>query len=151
MGRVFEVPFEVHFSHSDSTGLAFHPYFFGWAVDTEEAFFRRVLHEPVFGPGATDGLFTPMAGAKAEFAAPVRPGDRLVFRLWIERLGRTSIRFAFELTKEGRPLVWIAETLVFCRPRSDGSFEPVEIPARFRPLLAPYVRDPGTAELKFRS
>lgn len=38
MHSVFSKPLTIHFSDCDSTGLVFHPHFFRWAVDTEEAF-----------------------------------------------------------------------------------------------------------------
>lgn len=151
MGRVFERPFRVCFSHCDSTGLVFHPHFFAWAVDTEEAFFREVLAEEVFGPGVTRGLFTPMAGARAEFVLPLRAGDEVVFRLWIERLGWSSVRWAFEIMKGGRSAIRIAETLVFTEKNEDGTFRAVEIPADFREKMAPYVKDPEEPMLAFRS
>lgn len=151
MGLKFERPFVVKFSHCDSTELVFHPNFFAWAVDTEELFFREVLGEELFGPGVTRGLFVPMAGARAEFVLPLRAGDAVLFRLWIERLGRSSVRWAFEIVKAGKPAVWIAETLVFTRLQSDGTFKAVEIPADFREKMLPYLKEPGEPGLAFRS
>lgn len=103
MHSVFSKPFTIHFSDCDSTGLVFHPHFFRWAVDTEEAFFREILGEKIFGPGVTDQIYAPMAGIQAEFSAPLRAGDKVEFRLWIEQLGWSSIRWAFEIMKDDSP------------------------------------------------
>lgn len=151
MGLKLEMPFTVKFSHCDSTGLVFHPNFFAWAVDAEEAFFRQVLGADLFGPGLVEGLFVPMAGARAEFVQPLRAGDEVRFRLWIERLGWSSVRWAFVIEKEGCPAVWIAETLVFTRAQPGGGFKAVEIPAAFRERMLPYLKDAGEPPLAFRS
>lgn len=151
MHSVFSKPFTIHFSDCDPTGLVFHPHFFRWAVDTEEAFFREILGEKIFGPGVTDQIYVPMAGIQAEFSAPLRAGDKVEFRLWIEQLGWSSIRWAFEIMKDDSPAVKIAETLVFTQLQPDGTFKAMEITENYRRKMAPYVKDDDEPGLRFRS
>ena len=140
MSRVYEKSFVIQFSHCDPTGLVFHSNFFTWAVDTEENFFNEVVGENVFGPGVNDGLYTPMAGIRAEFKSPVWARDKVKFRLWIDKLGKRSVRWFFCIVKNDAPAVWITETLVFTHLQEDGSFVSVDIPERIKRKLEPYVR-----------
>ncbi len=144
MSLVYEKPLVIRFSHCDSTGLVFHPHIFTWAVDAEESFFREVVGEPIFGPGINEGMYTPMAGARAEFKVPLWAGDKVTLRLWIERLGKSSVQWFFCIVKDGVPAIWLTETLVFTRlskgDGKDGRFCAVEIPQRIREKLVPYVR-----------
>ena len=92
-----------------------------------------------------------MAGIQAEFSAPLRAGDKVEFRLWIEQFGWSSIRWAFEIMKDDSPAVKIAETLVFTQLQPDGTFKAMEITENYRRKMAPYVKDDDEPGLRFRS
>ena len=101
MHKVFEVPVLIRFAHCDPAGIVFHPQYFTIFNGVVEDFFREVVHIP-FLELFRHGVALPVAGIRCDFVNPSRPGDECVARLWIEHLGKSSIRLAMVLVCAGR-------------------------------------------------
>lgn len=69
----------------------------------------------------------------ADFHKPLRFDDEVELRLWVERVGRTSITFAWEARREGELCVEGRHTVVHVD--ADGRPEPISDPVRA--LLSP--------------
>ena len=97
--QVFERPVPIHFGDCDPAGIVYHPSYYRLLNELHEDF----LHE-VAGVGFIEirryGVGFPVVGVRTDFAAPSRPGDVLDGRVWVERMGRTSIRFALTLGED---------------------------------------------------
>ncbi|KAJ55822.1 thioesterase [Actibacterium mucosum KCTC 23349] len=89
----FEFPQKVLFKHCDPAGIVFYPRYFEMMNDCLEAFFEAQLDMPwhlLHRAGAV-----PTAQIETRFTAPSRHGDRLLLRLQVTRVGRSS--FSYEM------------------------------------------------------
>ncbi len=86
----------VEFHETDAAGLVHFTNLFRWMEAAELAF----LHEREVLVLAVDSLKNPgwpRAAVSAEFLAPLRYGDRVETRLWVAKIGTSSISYRFEI------------------------------------------------------
>jgi len=95
-GGALEHSARVRFHQADPAGLLFFGRFFELVNDAYEDLIRAA------GP-AFDGLVglkryaTPVVHAEADYYRPIRLGESVTVRLTIERIGRTSVTYDFEV------------------------------------------------------
>ncbi len=148
MHKVFEVPVLIRFAHCDPAGIVFHPQYFTIFNGVVEDFFREVVHIP-FLELFRHGVGLPVAGIRCDFVNPSRPGDECVARLWIERLGKSSVRLAMVLVCAGQERLRMAETMVCVKV--DGALSPTAIPPQLREPMMPYVASEDDPRLELRA
>ncbi|MDY6011035.1 MAG: thioesterase family protein [Duodenibacillus sp.] len=146
--RVFEVPVLIRFAHCDPAGIVFHPQYFTIFNGVVEDFFREVVHVP-FMELFRHGVGMPVVGIRCDFVNPSRPGDECVARLWVEHLGKSSIRLAMTLTCAGQERLRMAETMVCVKV--DGSLQPTPIPGAFREIMQQYAAAADEPPLALRA
>ena len=104
----------IEFNHCDPTGIVFYPRYFEMTNSMIENFFADVVGRSFASmhSGAQNGV--PTVSIVAEFVAPSRLGDKVLFALQIAKLGRSSVtvtiegRMAEELRMRATlTLVWI--------------------------------------------
>ena len=104
----------IEFNHCDPTGIVFYPRYFEMTNSVIENFFADVVGRSFASmhSGAQNGV--PTVSIVAEFVAPSRLGDKVLFALQIAKLGRSSVtvtiegRMAEELRMRATlTLVWI--------------------------------------------
>ncbi|MEM9317408.1 MAG: thioesterase family protein [Pseudomonadota bacterium] len=90
---MFERAQSILFRHCDPAGIVFYPRFFEMINDTVEAYFAHLGH-----PFAAlhQGAAVPTAAIEATFHAPARLGEELALRLYLTKLGRTSLSYRVE-------------------------------------------------------
>ncbi|MDB5660578.1 MAG: acyl-CoA thioesterase [Cypionkella sp.] len=105
---------QIEFNHCDPAGIVFYPRYFEMTNSVVENFFNDVVGRSFASMhrGAQNGV--PTVSLAAEFAAPSRLGDKVLFSLVIEKLGRSSVALKIEghMAEELRlrvalTLVWI--------------------------------------------
>ena len=92
------------------------------------------------------GFWLPRKALDFEFEAPALLDDRLEVAIRVERFGRTSIHFAFEIAKldeERRRTTTTAKGHVSMVSVDRAHLKPVALPARLREALEPYLFAPG--------
>ena len=90
-------------------------------------------------------------GVHTDFVSPSRPGEDVTARLWIEKLGTSSVKFAFTITKGEELRLRCVETMVCVRLDTEGNFVSSPIPGEIRERMMPYVCEDGDERLTFRS
>lgn len=148
MHKIFEVPVLIRFAHCDPAGIVFHPQYFTIFNGVVEDFFREVVHVPFMELFRHD-VAMPVAGIHCDFVHPSRPGDACVARLWIERMGTSSVRLAMTLTCAEQERLRMTETMVCVHV--DGSLAPTPIPRALREAMLPYVAGPDVTPLALRA
>lgn len=88
---LFEVEQPVMFQHCDPAGIVFYPRYFEMINATVERWCAEALDWPFAVMHARDGVAIPLATITADFKAPSRLGDVLVWRLFLRRLGGSSL------------------------------------------------------------
>ncbi len=148
MHRVFEVPIRIRFAHCDPAGIVFHPQYFTIFNGVVEDFFKEVVHIP-FMELFRHGVGMPVVGIRCDFVNPSRPGDECIAKLWIERLGSSSIRLAMTLECAGQLRLRMAETMVCVSV--DGALQPTPVPEHLREAMMPYVAGMDVKPLTLRA
>ena len=93
----------------------------------------------------TLGLWLPRVHVECDFRRPVRLDDLLAVEAYFSRVGRTSLRLDFQVTRRDRPDEVVATgryALVCVR---QGDFTPVPVPEELRRRIAPWVEDAPAA------
>ena len=87
---------KVMFKHCDPAGIVFYPRYFEMINDCVEIFFSDCLGTAFESMIPESGV--PLVSIQADFLAPSRFGDNLQFRLTINDIGRTSLKFALHVS-----------------------------------------------------
>lgn len=127
--RQVEVPFVVYWGDADPAELIFYPNVFRYVMQAEYALFRglgytlRTMREL--------GIVNPRVHVEADYRKPLWVHDRGVCRLWVSRIGRSSLRLDFALVKDGEeePAVTGHLVQVFVDART---MRPVPVPEELR-------------------
>ena len=148
--QVYEQPVRIHFGDCDPAGIVYHPSYYKILNELHEDFLREVA-QAGFIELARYGVDFPAAGIRTDFIAPSRPGELLEGRVWIEKIGTASVRFAITLSKGGELRVKCCETMCCVDKGPDGKFRKHPIPEPILEAFAPYVIELGDPLLEFRS
>lgn len=106
---------QIEFNHCDPAGIVFYPRYFEMTNSVVENFFNDVVGRSFASMhfGADNGV--PTVAIEANFMAPSRLGDKVMFSLEVTKVGRSSVAMTIEarLGEELRmranlTLVWIA-------------------------------------------
>lgn len=151
--QIFERPVDIRFSHCDPAGIVFHPQYYYILNALMEDFYREVLGTGFIETLKTYGVGFPIAGVRTDFAAPSRPGEHCTGRLWIERLGESSVRFAMTITCGDEMRLQCVETAVCVKSSATakGGIEKAAVPEVIREKFAPYVRGEDLPVLELRA
>ena len=104
---------QIEFNHCDPAGIVFYPRYFEMTNSVVENFFNDVVGRSFASMhrGADNGV--PTVSLAAEFLAPSRLGDKVLFSLKIEKLGRSSVSLRIEGHMGAELRLRVALTLVW--------------------------------------
>lgn len=131
----FETSVTIRFEDADPAGIVFYPRAIALAHGVIEDLIRQT-ELGWQGWFENHGLAAPVRHAEADFLAPMRAGETLRARAWVEKLGETSGTFSVEfLGNEGETRARIRTVHVLI-DRSTG--QPVAMTQEIRAALAPF-------------
>ena len=134
MPEIYRTTRRVEFADTDMAGIVHFSNFFRYMESAEVEFLRsRGLNVKFDWEG--EPISFPRVAASCDFEKPVTFGDVLDIAVQIERLGRKSVTYAFEFSKEGEVIARGRVASCCCRVRPNHAIEPIEIPARLRAIL----------------
>ncbi|HBI46669.1 MAG TPA: acyl-CoA thioesterase [Planctomycetales bacterium] len=138
MPAVFRTTRIVEFGDTDMAGIVHFANFFRYMEAAEHAFLRSLgLSVVMEYEGAKYGL--PRVSASCDYLRPARFGETLTITVAVEKLGRSSITYAFDFTRDDEAIARGRVTAVFCR-FDEGRPKACEMPEAFRAKLeAPMV------------
>lgn len=148
MNKIYELPVRIRFGQCDPAGIVFHPQYFTIFNAVMEDFFRDVVGTP-FHQIIAEGTGLPVVGIHCDFVNPSRVGELCVAKVWVEKLGSASIRFAMTLECDGEPRLKMTETSVCVKRGEQLVAQP--LPEIIRERLTPYLIEDETQKLKLRS
>lgn len=119
----------VRWSETDASGLFHYPSALIWAEEAEHELYRQAL------PGFTfDNL--PRRSVTATYSAPFKAGDTYEVRLWVEKLGNSSLTFGWTVMKGEAVAVEGQHTAIHL----GSDFRPAPLPDVLRAALGQYER-----------
>jgi acyl-CoA thioester hydrolase len=130
----------VEFGDTDMAGIVHFAEFFNYMEAAEHAFLRSLGISVVMDwEGTPVGM--PRVSASCDYLSPARFADELEIRVLVRRLGRSSITYAFEVSKGEEALARGQVTAVFCHHVPGRKLEALEIPPSIRAKLQPYLEN----------
>ena len=106
---------QIEFNHCDPAGIVFYPRYFEMTNSVVENFFNDVIGRSFAQMHVAAHNGVPTVAITADFMAPSRLGDKVLFSLQILKLGRSSVticiegRMGEELRMRAKiTLVWVA-------------------------------------------
>ncbi len=135
MSQPFRTRRRVEFGDTDMAGIAHFANFFRYMEAAETEFLRSHGLSVAWRDGE-QRLGFPRVSVACDFKSPARFEDVLEIAVHVEELGRKSVRYRFEFTRDGQEIAVGRITSVLCRSAADHRFESIEIPAEIRAKLA---------------
>jgi YbgC/YbaW family acyl-CoA thioester hydrolase len=128
----FEHPFTIRFAHVDSAGIAF----FSRVYEICHEAFEILLETAGMPLGFLineEGWGMPVVRSEADYAAPMRLGEEVLITVTVERLGNSSVTFAYSVDgTDGVHRVRVRMTHAFL---DTATFRARPVPASFAPAL----------------
>ena len=141
MPTAFHTRRRIEFADTDMAGIVHFANFFRFMESAEQEFLRSLgLAVSLKWVGQAMGF--PRVAASCDFARPARFEDVLDVAVRIHNLGRKSVTYSFEFSKDGQPVARGQVSTVCCRVFGDHQFESIEIPDGIRQRLTPYAEVP---------
>jgi acyl-CoA thioester hydrolase len=130
---VFRTTRIVEFGDTDMAGIVHFANFFRYMEAAEHTFLRSLgLSVVMEYEGAKYGL--PRVSASCDYLRPARFGEELTITVAVEKLGRSSISYAFDFSRGDEEIARGRVTAVFCR-FDEGGPKAWEMPEAFRTKL----------------
>src|SRR5262249_53108622 len=134
MPEPFTVRRVVEFGDTDMAGIVHFANFFRYMEAAEHAYLRA-CGLSVVAEWEGEPVSFPRVSASCDYLRPAPFAEELAITVAVERLGRSSVTYAFEFFK-GEDLVARGRvTAVFCRVRPGHGIEPREVPGPIRERL----------------
>ncbi len=125
----------VEFADTDLAGICHFARYFVF-LETAEHQFLEAIGTNVWCEVEGRRIGWPRVAASCEYLAPARFGDWLDIHLKVERIGRTSITYAFAITRLGQPIARGKTTAVCCELDPEGAPRSIEIPSVYAERIA---------------
>jgi YbgC/YbaW family acyl-CoA thioester hydrolase len=119
---------KIEFADTDMVGIVHFARFFVFMETAEHEFFAALGHPVLF---ELDGhsIGWPRVSVTCDYLAPARFGDILDLHVKVAKKGRSSLTYAIDISREGRPIARGRVTAVCCRLGGPGGVEAIPIPA----------------------
>jgi len=138
--KVFSAERVVRFGDCDPAGIVFYPRYFEMVNTVVEDWWTN-LGMPWTEMIEGRRIGTPVSHVETNFLRPSRMGERLEFRLSVESIGRSSVRFRHRvLGPAGEERIKIRQRMVCV---SLETSLPIAWPTQMRSLLATWARPPS--------
>ena len=134
MSNAYRIRKRVEFGDTDMAGIVHFSNFFRYMESAETEFLRaRGLSVSGVFNGLKIGF--PRVAVACDFMRPARFEDVLDIDVTIEEIGRKSVRYRFDFSRDGKELAVGRITAVCCRTTADNGMESMEIPDDMRRRL----------------
>jgi 4-hydroxybenzoyl-CoA thioesterase len=126
----FETRIKVRFSDVDRAGIAYYPRVVHWLHVAFEEFWEGFIGVPYATVLERENLGFPAVDLRVEFVKPTRFGELLTVRVAIEKVGRASSVFRYDVLGPAGEERVRARVTVVCVALD--SLKPVALPERYR-------------------
>jgi 4-hydroxybenzoyl-CoA thioesterase len=132
----------IRFGHCDAAGWVFYPRYFEMISDFVEDWFEDGLQASHPGLFYHKQILTPSVHFTVDFPRPVQFGDRLTFKLWAVKIGRSSVEVRIEASLHGELRMKVKQVLVFI---TAGQGRATPIPPELKSRMKRFAPEKGEA------
>lgn len=132
--KYFDFEYRVRYSDTDKLAVSYYANYFVWFEAARTEYFRA-LGFP-YTECEKRGAFLPVVETKAHYFAPSAYDDLLLIRTSVSHVGRTSIRFEYQVINQAtRKLLASGYSVhVFVNER----LRPTRVPAKIKEIVTPF-------------
>ncbi len=122
--ETFDWDVRVRYSETDQMGVTYYANYFVWFEVARTEYFRS--KSIAYTDIEKRQIFLAVVDCQCRYLAPTRYDDLVTVRTWISKLGKTSLRFGYELFEKnsGKRIAEGSSSHVFV----NSSIEPVRVP-----------------------
>lgn len=139
----FETKIKVRFSDVDRAGIAYYPRVIHWLHVAFEDFWEEFIGVPYADVLERENLGFPAVDLKVEFVKPTRFGELLTVRVALEKIGRSSSTFRYDVLGPAGDERVRARVTVVCVALD--VLKPVALPEKYRARFAALLQPGGSA------
>ncbi|MDB2687776.1 acyl-CoA thioesterase [Mariniblastus sp.] len=136
----FKTSRRVEFRDTDTAGIVHFSNFFAYMEQTEHEFLRSI-GQPLFSEVDGKRCSWPRVATNCNYRSAILFEQMIDIELTIEKLGTTSITYAFQISREGTAVADGSITAVFCELEHGKKPKSIEIPAEFVAAVQPYLTE----------
>lgn len=132
----------VAFADTDMAGIVHFSMFFRYMEEAEHALRRHIglsIHDRFDPADENSRIAFPRVSARCDYSAPARCEDEIDIHVTVEKLGKSSITYAFRMLRAGEELAVGEMTCVCCRFHDGVKPTPTALPAKIAEKLKQYV------------
>lgn len=133
MPATHTVRFRVRFAETDAMQVVYYAEYFVWFEVARTELFREI-GMPYTVISRKRGYHTPVVQAHADYKAPARYDDEVAVRVLMTKIGKSSLRLDYEVTRMPDKVLLCTGHTVHVLIGEDG--KPKEIPADMRKKLS---------------
>ena len=134
MSQPFRTTRRVEFGDTDMAGIAHFSNFFRYMEAAETAFLNTLGLSVAWREGEQRFGF-PRVSVACDFKRPARFEELLDIAVTVEEVGKKSVRYRFDFSRDGAEVAVGRITAVYCRSTRDHVLESAEIPSELRSKL----------------
>lgn len=132
----------VRFQDVDHAGIVFFAKYYEYCHEALEEFLEQEIGLALKDFFSGEGLGAPLVATQSTHHHPLFHGDRLRIEIQVAHLGRSSMRIAYALHRQGGPLCATAQTThAFVAPDGAGGIRSTPIPDHLRAGLSRFLRE----------
>ena len=139
----FETKIKVRFSDVDRAGIAYYPRVIHWLHVAFEEFWEGFIGVPYATVLERENLGFPAVDLKVEFVKPTRFGELLTVRVAVEKIGKSSSTFRYDVLGPAGETRVRARVIVVCVALD--TLKPVALPEKYRARFAAVLQPAGGA------
>ena len=137
---IFKTSRRVEFRDTDTAGIVHFSCFYVYMEQTEHAFLREIGH-PLFGEVDGKRCSWPRVAASCNFRSAIQFEQIIDVELSVIKLGTKSITYAFNFSREGKPVADGTLTAVYCEIEHGKLPKSIKIPTDFAAAVRPYLAE----------
>jgi 4-hydroxybenzoyl-CoA thioesterase/acyl-CoA thioester hydrolase len=124
----------VEFRDTDAAGIVHFSVFFNYMEEAEHALLRELGSNVLMSDDEGEFSF-PRVAVNCEYSSPLQFGDVVDLDVAVERIGTSSVTYAFEFSNGGGPIAHGTVTAVCCRLADGKKPKAIPIPPDVRSQL----------------
>ena len=145
MNEVFTKTRRVEFCETDAAGIAHFSSFFLYMEQAEHEMLRS-LGTSVHIRDEQSVISFPRVSASCDYRGSVRFEEVLTIRIYVERLGKTSVTYKFDFSHEDQSVADGKLTTVCCRIQPNQRPQSITIPQPLADKLQAFTKSESTPE-----
>lgn len=130
----FQTTRRVEFSHTDAAGIMHFASFFAMMESAEHEMLRDLGFSVMPPPGRSPRLTWPRVSTSCDYRSAARFEDELAIAVTVERVGKTSVAYRFDFSREGESIA-TGKLVAVCCDLASGHLVKTAIPDSIRQSL----------------